>query len=185
MAELPLDPTGFFEFDLAQGAVRTSDGRRTLVLSEQAVARLVTTAVEAGDLTAVRVLGSELGELAERALPGSGSAVDQTPAGVFGAAAAVVALYGWGRLSAERWGPAVVLEVTGAAPLDSDHLACAALLGGLFSRLSGSEVACVPVTEAGRYLMVDPGIAERIWNWSREGDDLGVILSKLEPAGAG
>jgi hypothetical protein len=55
----------------------------------------------------------------------------------------------------------------------------AALLGGLFSTLCSTEVACVPITRTARYMMVDPRIAEQVWTWSKEGESLASITSKL------
>jgi hypothetical protein len=95
-------------------------------------------------------------------------------------AAAVIALYGWGGLRFEQWGDALVLEVQELPPLDRDNLAVAALLGGLFSTLCGQEVACVPIGASGKYIMVDPAVAEKVWGWSKGGDDLAAIVSKLE-----
>ena len=94
-----------------------------------------------------------------------------------------MALFGWGRLRLEQWGDALVLQVDGLPPLDSDNLAVAALLGGLFSTISATEVACVPLARSTKYMMVDPGVAEQVWIWSREGDNLATISSKLRTAG--
>jgi hypothetical protein len=64
-------------------------------------------------------------------------------------------------------------------PLDHENLAVAALLGGMFSTLSSFEVACVPIGDSNRYLVVDPSVAEQVWIWSKNGDELPVIISKL------
>jgi hypothetical protein len=37
----------------------------------------------------------------------------------------------------------------------------------------------VPVGSSYRYLVVDPSVAERVWVWSKSGDDLPAIVSKL------
>ena len=62
--------------------------------------------------------------------------------------------------------------------LDDDHLGVAALLGGVFSSLAQREVSCVPADDR-RFVIVDPGIAERIWGWSKDGADLSTIVGKL------
>jgi hypothetical protein len=148
------------------------------VLSEKALAPLITTAVRGGDLTAIRTLGSQLGSAAASIFGdrlGSASTVD-----LMEHAAGLTALYGWGRMQLEQWGHALVLEITGTPTLDDDNLAMAALLGGLFSTLSGNEVACVPLAESSKYIMVDPSIAEQVWSWSKSGDDLAAIVGKLK-----
>lgn len=186
----PFDPGGFFEFDLAGGEVRARSGNRVLVLSDTVVAPLVSAAVQNGDLTAVRRLGRHMGEEVARAL--GGEAREAAPELVLGHAAAVVSLFGWGRLRIERWGDALSARLDQLPQLDADHLAIAALLGGLFSALARQEVACVPVSSiagaegtSAQFLLVDPHIAEQVWNWSRTGDDVPAIVSRLAiPAGA-
>jgi hypothetical protein len=181
MTDTSFDPGGFFQFDLAQGNVRSRGGTRVLMLSEGALAPLIQTAVASGDLTAVRTLGGQLGAIVASSLPGPISSL--APAQIISHAGAAMALFGWGRLRLEQWGDALVLQVDGLPPLDSDNLAVAALLGGLFSTISATEVACVPLARSTKYMMVDPGVAEQVWIWSREGDNLATISSKLRTAG--
>lgn len=176
----PFDPGGFFEFDLAGGEVRARGGNRVLVLSDTVVAPLVSAAVSNGDLTAVRRLGRHMGEEVSSSLGGAVEAA--SPETVLGHAATVVSLFGWGRLHLERWGDALIARLEKVPQLDADHLAIAALLGGLFSALAKHEVACVPVTPEGQFLLVDPQIAEQVWNWSRSGDDVPAIVGRLESA---
>ena len=177
MTESSFDPGGFFQFDLAHGAVRSRGGSRVLIVTEDVLAPLIRTAVSQGDLTAVRSLGSQLGALVSGSLgknPGGAA-----PADVIGHAGSVMSLFGWGRLRLEQWGDALVLQVDALPPLDGDNLAVAALLGGLFSTLCGSEVACVPLARSSKYIMVDPSVAEQIWTWSKGGESLASIASKL------
>jgi hypothetical protein len=175
--QTPFDPGGFFEFDLAGGEVRARSGNRVLVLSDTVVAPLVSAAVHNGDLTAVRRLGRHMGEEVASAL--GGDPTGAPPETVLGHAATVCSLFGWGRLHLERWGDALLARLERLPELDADHLAIAALLGGLFSALARHEVACVPVTQDGRFLLVDPQIAEQVWNWSRNGDDIPSIVGRL------
>jgi hypothetical protein len=180
MTQAQFDPGGFFQFDLAHGSVRTRGGARVLVLSDTVLGPLIATAVQNGDLTAVRALGSQLGSIVSSSLKDAPN--NLSPAVVVGHAASVMSLYGWGRLKLERWADALVLEVDGLPPLDDDNLAVAALLGGLFSTLSKCEVACVPVARTRKYLMVDPSIAEQVWSWSKNGENLATIITRLAPS---
>jgi membrane protein YqaA with SNARE-associated domain len=177
MTETSFEPGGFFQFDLAKGSIRSKGGGRVLVVSEGVLAPLINTAVGQGDLTAVRSLGSQLGSMVASALGAAANGL--SPAQVIGYAGSVMSLFGWGRLRLEQWGDALVLQVDGLPPLDEDNLAVAALLGGMFSMLSATEVACVPIGRTSRYMMVDPRIAEQVWTWSKEGDSLPTISSKL------
>lgn len=181
MTDTAFDPGAFFEFDLARGAVRARGGERVLVLSDGALAPLVAAAVKNGDLTAVRKLGKDLGEVAARGL---GSASAAAPEVVLGRAADVLSLFGWGRLTVDRWGDALSARVDGLPSLDDAHLGVAALLGGLFSALTDRDVACVPVSEAGLFLLVDPSIAQQVWKWSRAGDGVPAIVERLAAPGA-
>lgn len=182
MAEPSIDPTGFFEFDLAKGQVHSRAGERVIVLSDSVVAPLVSAAVQNGDLTALRRLGKELGEQGAHWLGGDPGALAPEP--VLGLAADLLALFGWGQLEVERWGEALVARLNGLPELDEEHLAIAALLGGMFSALTKREVACVPVTADGAFLVVDPQIAEQVWTWSRGGEGLGTIVDNLHAEGA-
>lgn len=179
MADEDFDPGGFFQFDLAQGSIRTRSAGRVLVLSDRALGPLITAAVASGDLTAIRNLGSQLGTLVAGALGKAASLLP--PSQVIGYAGSVMSLYGWGRLKLELWGDALVLQVDGLPDLDEDNLAVAALLGGLFSTLCSTEVACVPLARTAKYIMVDPSVAERVWAWSKEGDNLASIAGRLAP----
>ncbi len=182
MVEARFDPGGFYEFNLAQGAVRSRDGSRVLILSDTVVAPLVSAAVKAGDLTPVRRLGRQIGHMVAESL--GGGALDRPPEAVLGHAASVLALFGWGRLGLERWGDALVASLGEPPDLDDDNLGVAALLGGIFSELAGREVACVPTDRQGRFVLVDPTVAEQVWSWSKGGDDLPAILGKLTAEGA-
>lgn len=182
MTNLAFDPTGFFEFDLAQGAVRTRAGERVVMVSESVLARLVSAAVKNQDLTAVRRLGRQLGEIAAQSLPEPSPA--GSPESILGLAAGVLGVFGWGRLELDRWGDALLARIDDLPTLDGDHLAVAALLGGLFSVLAEREVACVPIGGGASFIVVEPSIAEQIWKWSRTGRSLAEIVSSLGPEGA-
>ncbi|MEC7521884.1 MAG: hypothetical protein VYE22_18515 [Myxococcota bacterium] len=182
MADASFDPGGYFEFDLAKGAVRARGGERVLVLSDDVLAPLISAAVEGGDLTAVRKMGRQLGDAVLGQL--GGSAGERPIEEVLGHAAAILSLFGWGRLEMERWGDALVASLEALPALDDDHLGVAALLGGLLSALGGTEVACVPVGRGGRFMVVDPSVAQQIWKWARGGDDVGAIVSRLAPENA-
>ncbi len=177
MSQLQFDPGGYFEFDLANGAVRTRGGERLLMLSDSVVAPLVSAAVGNGDLTSVRKLGRQLGASAREEL--GGDVAGRAAEDVLGCAAGLLSLFGWGRLQVDRWGDALVAILDQLPELDSEHLGVAALLGGLFSAMADREVACVPVSKDGIFLVVDPSVAQQVWKWSRAGDDVAAIVGRL------
>ncbi len=182
MDEPRFDPSGFFDFDLTSGAMRARGGTRVLVLSDTVVAPLVSAAVASGDLTAMRRLGRHVGEEIRGSVGGSADSL--SPETVLGHAAGVLALFGWGKLTLERWGDALVARIVSVPELDESQLAFAALLGGLFSALSQRDVACVPLAETGSFVLVDPSVAETVWSWAQSGDDIASIVSRLTPENA-
>ncbi len=175
--EPTFDPAGYYDFDLSSGAVKLRSGARVLLLSDNVLGPLVSSAVSNGDLTAVRRLGKQLGEEAKVSLGESPGKL--TSDVVLTHAATVVALFGFGKLSLERWGDALVARIHEAPLLDENELGIAALLGGLFSALAQRETACVPVGQSG-FLVVDPGIAEEVWSWTQAGATLPTMIGRLE-----
>jgi len=173
------DPGGFYEFDLARGAVFARGGARVLVLSNDVVAPLIAVAAQNGDLTAVRRLGKQLGEQATASLGARPPEV--TPELVLGHAAAVLGLFGWGKLGFEQWGSALVVSLDGLPELDDAHLAVSALLGGVLSAMGGREVACVPIGTTERFVVVDPSVAEEVWSWAKSGTEVSEIVARLAP----
>jgi len=181
MAEPSFDPGAFFTFDLRGGQVATRAGRRVLVLSDTVLAPLVGAAVANGDLTVVRRLGRHIGEEIRASL---GGATDDVPVDVvLGHLGGVLALFGWGRIHIDRWGDALVARIEQAPMIDTEQLALAALLGGLFSSVTGRDVACVPVGENVEFILVAPAIAETVWGWARAGENVAGIVSRLSVAG--
>ncbi|GAB4114218.1 MAG: hypothetical protein OHK0013_49210 [Sandaracinaceae bacterium] len=182
MAQPSFDPGAFFTFDVRGGQVQTRAGRRVLILSDTVIAPLVGAAVANGDLTVVRRFGRHLGEEVRTSL---GGALDDVPVDVvLGHLGGVLALFGWGRIHLDRWGDALVARVEHAPVIDTEQLALAALLGGLFSSVTGRDVACVPVGENVEFILVAPVIAETVWGWARAGEDVAGIIARLAPEAA-
>jgi len=177
MEEPGFDPGDFYAFDLAHGAVRTRGGVRVLVLSDDVVAPLVSAAVQKGDLSALRRLGQQMAAQAATSL--GPSVGDLPPETVLGHISSCMALFGFGRVRLESWGPALVATVDGAPDLDSERLAMGAVLGGLLSTLVGREVACVPVGRRGELVVVDPGVAQTVLGWSKQGADVPSVVARL------
>jgi hypothetical protein len=177
MDEPRFDPGGFWEFHLSGGAVRTREGRRVVVLPEAVAGPLVRLALDQGDEVLLSEIGAALGEEAAASL--GADLTERAPETVLGHARSVVALFGLGRLSLDRWGDALVAKLEGAPALHSEGLA--ALLGGLFGALGRAEVGCVSAG-AGLFILVHPDVADAVRAWVAEGADLATITGRLAPA---
>ncbi|MGB5544945.1 MAG: hypothetical protein WCB63_03380 [Polyangiales bacterium] len=171
------DPSGFYEFNLSEGMVRTRNGDRVVVLSEDVLSSLVAAAARDGDLTPLRRLGELLGDQVLGSLDRPASVLSAEA--VLGHVSAVTSLFGWGRLAFERWGAALVVTLRDKPELDEDELGAAALLGGMFSQISQRQVSCVPTGES-KFIMVDFEVAETVWGWFKDGADLPAIIGMLE-----
>ena len=171
------DPGGFYEFNLSGGTVRTRGGQRVVILSEDVLSSLVAAAARVGDLTPLRRLGELLGEHVLGGLDRPASLL--SPEAVLGHVSAVTSLFGWGRLTFERWVSALVVVLRDKPALDEDELGAAALLGGMFSEISQRQVSCVPAGDS-KFIMVDFEVAETVWGWYKDGADLPAIVGMLE-----
>ena len=166
-------------FDLATGEVKTGTGERLLLIPLSTLDELVTTA---GVETASRVargLGVSIG----RRLGAKLGSID----GVRGASletfvselAFEVAVSGWGTVSLERWGKAMVLVVD-HAPVKELRLV-AALVEGAIEAAVGREVHGVALGGEGavRVLLASEKTAERARAWTAEGVAAGEVIARL------
>jgi hypothetical protein len=147
-------------------------------------------------------LASSVGiEAASRFARAIGAAVGRRAAqklgsieGVFGASleafvselALEVAVSGWGSLSIERWGRAMVVAVE-HAPV-ADHRLIAALIEGAIEGAAGKAVHGISLRgEVARILVVGEKTAERVRDWIAEGmsgQDVIARLQTVAPAGS-
>lgn len=176
MAQPNFDPGGFYEFDLSRGAVRAKGGERVFVMSNEVVSAVLQALTKQNDLATLQKLGASLAAHASTAL--AGRVADGTPEEVIGHASAVLGLYGWGKLAAERWGDALVVTLAGMSDIDPKHTASAALLTGLLSKLSGTALECVPVGKE-KLIVVHPSIAKDVAAWVNSGSDVAGVASRL------
>lgn len=171
---------GHYQLDVEQGRFEGQGSQRVVAVPAEVLRRIVSVAVQCGDLTSLRYAGHMLAETTSVA---GDEALSMGVSEVLGLARRALALAGWGSLEAERWGKALTLVLRDAPTLDADQLGIAALLGGLFSTLAKRDVACVPMDEE-RYLCVAPALAEPVWNWSKAGRSLYSVLAELDGAKA-
>lgn len=181
MGQVNLDIGGFFTFDLVQGALKVQatheqGGMRAVVVPESALAGLVRAEPSAAVDAALRNIGKALAACVGR-LPGLPPEPVELQAMV-DSASAVSALFGWGRLGLECWGPALAIVLESAPPLAHSDAAVAVFLEGLLGTLAEQELRCVPVGEQ-RYLIAHPSIAPAVSDLVKQGTRLPQIVARL------
>lgn len=178
MEEPRFDPGAYYQFDLAQGQVRSRAGHRVVVWSDEVASALVSTALAANDTAALGRLGALLAAEVKRGLS---NAAEESPEAVATHASGVLGLFGLGTLRMEQWGDALVVAIDGAPSLDSQHRALGAIVGGLFGALIGQDIAAISVGDDTRFLLVDRSAESAVSAWTKQGLDLGAIVSRLSP----
>ncbi len=184
MANPPFDASKAVTFDLSRGQIQKDDEPRLLIsagallrsdlpsgcVRQNLVARAVASAglwgIDAGEDPAVRE--SIAAHVAELAAP-CGS----------------VAIAGFGTLSAERWGRALVLVVDrGTGGAEGDRL-LGVLLGSAVSKATKVEARCVQLARDGdrvRFLVCGPRGADKVREWLAAGVSWGEALVRLHPS---
>jgi hypothetical protein len=173
-------------FDLATGQVKTAAGERLLLIP---LSTLDDLAKSAGVPTASRVargLGVSLGRRAAAKL-GSIDGVRGASLETFVSELAFeVALSGWGSLTLERWGKAMVLALD-HAPV-AERGVVAALVEGAIEAAAGREVHGAALAGNGetavRVLLASETTAEKARVWSAEGVAASEVIARLHGQGA-
>jgi hypothetical protein len=175
------DPTRSVVFDLAQGQFRDDEGTPRLNVPADALLRLC----EAAGPDAVRDFGRSLGsEVGRRALRRLGDAAQNAPVEAWVEhLGGELALLGFGNLSAERWGKALVLALDGA-PSGSEAV-LAAFVEGALQRALGRDVAAFSLGRTGelvRVAVLSRSSADRAREWQQGGASWVQILERLHGA---
>lgn len=184
MSDGRFDAAAFYTFDLTTGTVRIRQDAsraagRALLLPDSVLVALAQASLRSGDFEPWRQLGVYLGQQAARSL---GRAAKQLGLEeVLVHAGGTLGVFGWGRLGVEQWGGALALTLDHAPDIDPHQEVPAALLGGLITALVERPAACVAVDKK-RFLVVDPQLAEPLWQWSKRGVGLVSIVERLEAA---
>jgi hypothetical protein len=171
-------------FDLATGQVRTGEGERLIVIPLSALDELAQTAGVPAANRFARGIGVAIGRrLAHRLGSVDGVRGASLEAFVSGLALEV-ALAGWGSLSMERWGKAMVVVVENA-PVKEQAIV-AALVEGAIEAAAGREAHGVALAGTGpaRVLVASEKTASRARLWTAEGVSASDVIARLHaPAG--
>jgi len=174
MPTSPFDPKDAIRFDMNEGAVHSSAGTKMVVLSAQSVGALIAATGSQGGIGILRNLGDTLGAEALASLGRSTEGLAFTE--VLEHVGGWLRLAGWGKLRAEVWGEAIVLEFSSKTV---NARAAERLLEGLFTRVSRCSISCVH-GEGNRFLLVNPEIEAAVRERLSSGARLGAVVGDLE-----
>jgi hypothetical protein len=171
-------------FDLSTGQVQTGEGERLIVIPLSALDELAQTAGVPAASRFARGIGVAIG----RRLAGRLGSIDGIRAASLEAfvsgLALEVALAGWGSLSVERWGRAMVVVVD-HAPVKEPGIV-SALVEGAIEAAAGREAHGVALAGTGpaRVLVASEKTAARARLWTAEGVSGTDVIARLHGAGS-
>jgi hypothetical protein len=172
-------------FDLATGQVETDTGERLLLVPLSALDEL---AESAGVETASRLargVGVSMGRRLAARLGSTDGVRAASLEALVTELALQIALSGWGSLSLERWGKAMVMIVDNA-PV-RERAIVASLIEAALQTAAGREVHGVVLAGDGpvRVLLTSAKAAAQARGWTTEGVSAGEVIARLHNATIG
>src|SRR5579863_9437366 len=168
-------------FDLTTGQVNAGGDDRVVMIPLAALDELAQTAGVAAASRFARSVGMGIGRRLARRLDGGalGASLEAFVSGL----ALEVAVSGWGALSIERWGKAMVIVVEHAPAKEPSIVA--ALVEGSIAVAAGREVHGVALAGASpaRVLVTGRDAAERARRWTTEGVVAAEVIARLHQGG--
>ena len=177
MAERPFDPARALRFDVPSGSVIANDDMRVVLIPAEALDELAKSdlpgVIEGMGNLVGRAIGKRLGaRLGARASSGTVEEFVTELAGELGIA-------GYGAVSLERWGRALVIVVERSA-LPTRMIA--PLVGAALENATGREVWCAMLMHdelATRVLVSSRSAISRVRDWLDDGVAWGEALARL------
>ncbi len=191
MKHTPFDPKKAVTFDLPHGEVRTgdaaspSDTARALIVPEGSLAALASAAGETATQELGRSIGRTLGSRVASRMSGAESVRGAGLEEVTAELAAEVAVHGFGELSFERWGKALVAVVHHPPPACGKMIA--PLIEGLLSAATGRTLRTLTLTRETdplRVLVARGESVDRVAGWLGEGVSWGDAITRLHGGAA-
>jgi hypothetical protein len=177
MPYAPFDPKRAVTFDLTAGQVHLQDSEPAVMVPAAALADLCKIAGDLATGNLGRSIGQTMGKRVAARLGGAdGSSIE----GFVEHLAGELAVAGWGSLSLERWGRAMVLVVDRGA---QTSLMCAILEAALEAATT-RKARCVPLVQEqhrARLLVTSAASAEKVAQWLARGVSWGEVLVRLHP----
>ncbi len=167
------------KFDLATGQVRTGEGERMALIPLSTLDELAQSAGPDAAARFARSVGLAMGRRVAAKLGSSRGVEAASLEGFVTELAMEVGLSGWGSLSLERWGRALVLLVD--HPAVKERAIVAALVEGAVEAAAGREVHAAPLSGDGpvRVMIANRATAERARVWTAQGVAAAEVMARL------
>jgi hypothetical protein len=168
-------------FDFPSGSVRTDGDERVVLVPVAALDDLAKAAGLEAACAFARTMGIAIGKRVSAHM-GSIDAVRKSTLEAFiTELGSELALAGWGAVSLERWGKAMVIAVE-HAPVAEHRVLAAMLEGAMGAATGGRDVRCTPLAAEGsvRVLVAGTSAVDRVRGWLAQGVAWGEVLSRLQ-----
>jgi hypothetical protein len=178
-----VDLSNAVRFDLPSGNVHLSDNEKGLLVPASVLASLLQTAPPDVRGQVGRDLGAHLGRAMARRAGSASALLEGGLEAAASALAAELALAGLGTCALERWGRALVVQVTGSPIEASDFMAC--VVEGALMTATGRSLACTVLSDAGgvRVLVASERGVLRVRGWIEQGVSWSDALVRLQAGG--
>jgi len=184
MANPPFDASKAVTFDLSRGQIQKEDESRLLV-SATALVALCQAAGPEATTSFGHAAGSAIGEAIARRFERAGTDTKGSSIeSVIEHLGGELAIAGFGALSIERWGRALVFVIDRAPGSTEGDRLLAPLLASAVSKATKVEARCVRLARDGdraRFLITGPKGAEKMRDWLMSGVSWGEALVRLHP----
>jgi hypothetical protein len=189
MSNPPFDASKAVTFDLSRGQIQKPGADARLLVSANAVVALCSAAGAAAAAEFARAMGQSMGaDIATRFERAGGDVGGAAIDAVIEHLGGELAVAGFGRLSAERWGQALVLVVDHGPATEAGDELLRSLLGAAIAGASKLDLECVRLAREGdraRFFIAGHRGAEKVRRWLGSGVSWGEALVRLHPAKSG
>ncbi|HMI83682.1 MAG TPA: hypothetical protein VK550_06275 [Polyangiaceae bacterium] len=186
MSNPPFDASKAVTFDLSRGQIQKDGTDPRWLVSASAVIALCRDAGGEAASTFARATGQSMGAaIAARFERAGGDVSAAAIDAVFEHLSGELAVAGFGRLSIERWGQALVLVLDHSPASESGDELVRALLGAAVAGAAKLDLECVRLAREGeraRFFIAGRRGAEKVRQWLGSGVSWGEAIVRLHPA---
>jgi hypothetical protein len=189
MSNPPFDASKAVTFDLARGQIQKDGADARMLVSASALIALCRAAGVEAASTFAHATGQSIGaaiaaRFAQAGQDAGGAAIEAVVEHLSGE----LAVAGFGRLSVERWGQALVLVIDHGPATEAGDELVRALLGAAVAAAAKLDLECVRLARDGdraRFFIAGRRGAEKVRQWLGSGVSWGEAIVRLHPAQPG